>query len=55
LNDLRNELLDDDKIEINPEIQVGETTFLYGWDINFKYKEHFFQWWGNPNETEPDV
>ena len=55
LNDLRNKLLDDDKIEINPEIKVGESTYLYGWDINFKYNKHFFRWWGNPNETEPNV
>ncbi len=55
LNDLRNKLLNEVKAEISPEIKVGNTTYLYGWNINFKFNNHFFQWWGNPNEKELDV
>lgn len=55
LNDLRNKLLNEVRAEISPEIKVGNTTYLYGWNINFKYDNHFFQWYGNPNEKELDV
>lgn len=56
LNDMRNKLLSDDKIEILSEIKKVEgTTYLYGWDINFKYNGHFFQWYGAQNDTDADV
>lgn len=50
LNSLRNNLLNNDNIKIPLEIKVGETTYLYGWNINFKYNDFFFQWNGAQNE-----
>ena len=50
LNGLRNKLLNCDNVEIPSELRVGKTTYLYGWDINFKYKDLFFQWNGAQNE-----
>lgn len=55
LNDLRNKLLNSNDIEIPQEHKVAETIYLYGWNINFKYKNHFFRWYGYPNEEELDV
>ena len=55
LNDLRNKLLNDGNIKIIPELKIGETTYLYGWNINFKYKAHFFQWCCTPKTTECDI
>lgn len=44
LNYLRNRLLHNDKIEIWPETKVNQTSYLYGWDIQFTYQSKFFQW-----------
>ncbi|UKK76723.1 DUF262 domain-containing protein [Segatella bryantii] len=44
LNYLRNRLLHNDKIEIWPETKVNQTSYLYGWDIQFIYRSKFFQW-----------
>ena len=59
LNDSRKKLLDGINCEISPEIKVGKTNYLYGWNINFKYNKdnnpYFFQWWGNPNEKKLDI
>lgn len=45
LNYLRNRLLHNDKIEICPEkTKVNQTSYLYGWDIQFKYQDKCFQW-----------
>ncbi len=52
LNDLRNRLLDNNIISTDNRIK--ETSYLYGWNINFKYKDRFFQWNGL-NEKELDV
>ena len=52
LNDIRNKLLNGDNVEISPELRVGKTTYLYGWGINFKYNDHFFQWDGTQNKKE---
>ena len=39
--------------------RIKDTSYLYGWNVNFSYeyegKENYFQWWGNPNETQLDV
>jgi hypothetical protein len=37
-------LLHNDKIEIWPETKVNQTSYLYGWDIQFTYQSKFFQW-----------
>ena len=55
LNDLRNKLLSHKKIDVSLECKVAKTACFYGWNINFKYNSHFFQWWGNPNDKELDV
>ena len=34
---------------------INNCDFFWGWDINFKYNNHCFQWWRNPNDTELDV
>jgi hypothetical protein len=41
---LRNRLLHNDKIKIWPETKVNQTSYLYGWDIQFTYQSKFFQW-----------
>lgn len=55
LNFLRNKLLSKKEIEVVNENKVGQTCYLYGWNINFKFENHHFQWYGNPNEKELDV
>lgn len=55
LNYHRNALLNNQTIAINKDCIIDNTFFLYGWDINFKYKEKYFQWYGTPNEAELDV
>ena len=52
LNDMRSKLLNGDNVEISSELRVGKTTYLYGWGINFKYNDHFFQWDGTQNKKE---
>lgn len=34
---------------------VPNTDFVCGRNVNFRYKEYWFQWWGVPNEAEYDV
>lgn len=36
-------------------IIVQNTNFVSYFDVNFKYNNHIFQWWGNPNDKELDV
>ena len=55
LNYLRNKLLHQNSIVINDNHIIDKTKYLYGWDINFQYKENDFQWFGNPNDQELDV
>lgn len=55
LNDLRNKFLNSKHIEIPQDNKVAETIYLYGWNINFKYKNQFFRWYGYPNEKELDI
>lgn len=43
---LRDEfLLNSDGIQINDSVKITGTPLLYGWDINFRYKQHNFQWY----------
>ena len=42
-------------IECKEDHIVEKTNFLYGSNINFKYNDYFFQWYGNPNANELDV
>lgn len=50
------ELHDKKMIELSKDSIVPNTHFLFGTNINFKYKQKFFfQWYGAPNETECDV
>lgn len=48
-------LLNTDGIELDEKNKVPETNLLFGWSINFKYKDNGFQWWGKPNDKELDV
>lgn len=34
---------------------IPNTLFIAGFNINFKYNDHFFQWWGTSNTTELDI
>lgn len=56
---IRNELLFTHDIELQKDRKIGNTNYLFGWDINFKYKNQSFQWYGNPhankNTDELDV
>ena len=44
LNYLRNKLLNSEDIMISDDNKVEGTCYLYGWNINFKYKGNNFQW-----------
>lgn len=57
-NHILSRLCDSGQIVVdgNRRFQSGDSNnFFWGWNINFKYKDHFFQWWGYPNEKELDV
>lgn len=55
LNSQRNTLLQMEDITIQDDCIVGSGNYLYGWDIDFKFKTFFFRWFGNPNDKELDV
>ena len=40
---------------VNKNNVVPNTNFITGFDVNFKYDNHYFQWWGSPNKIELDV
>lgn len=40
-------LLKDVEISLKPEIVVGNREYLYGWDIDFKYKNYNYRWYSN--------
>ena len=56
-NEILSSLLKSKKI--TTDAQIGNSEFFWGLNVNFKYyynnKDYFFQWWGTPNEKEPDV
>lgn len=35
--------------------KIDNCDFFWGEHIHFEYNNHFFQWWGNPNDDELDV
>ena len=37
-------LLNSDDIQVDDSVKIPGTPLLYGWDINFRYKQHNFQW-----------
>ncbi len=50
------DLLVTGKFELqDANVVVPNTNFVSYFDINFKYQNHFFQWWGDSNETQLDV
>lgn len=53
----RNEILSEllNSKAITTSTRMDDSDFFWGWNINFEYKNHFFQWWGNPNEKQLDV
>jgi len=55
LNYRRNNLLQEQCVSIENDCKIGNTNYLYGWNVNFKYNNHCFQWWGSPNDKELDV
>ncbi len=55
INHPRNSLLFTQEIEIKEGQKISNTNYLLGWDIDFKYNGYYFQWYGNPSETELDV
>lgn len=49
-------ILVDGNLELqNKNIVVPNTNFVSYFDVNFKYKDHYFQWYGVPNKKELDV
>lgn len=40
-------LLKDVEICLKPEIVVGNREYLYGWDIDFEYKNYNYRWYSN--------
>lgn len=44
-NDRDDFLLHTDGIEVASNVIVGNRDFLFGWDINFKYNGHNYQWY----------
>lgn len=38
-------LLNSDGIQVDDSAKIPNTSLLYGWDINFRYKQHNFQWY----------
>lgn len=56
IGNYRNLLLDSEEIKLqNKELRVPNTNFVTCFDINFKYKDYFFQWYGSPNNAELDI
>lgn len=55
LNYRRNNLLQEQCVSIENDCKIGNTNYLYGWNVNFKYNNHCFQWRGSPNDKELDV
>lgn len=55
LNYRRNNLLQEQCVSIETDCKIGNTNYLYGWNVNFKYNNNCFQWWGSPNDKELDV
>jgi len=51
LGHIRNEILK----TFNVEKKISDGGFFYGWNIIFKYNDHYFQWWGDPNDKKLDV
>ncbi|MBO4814389.1 MAG: DUF262 domain-containing protein [Muribaculaceae bacterium] len=47
------ELVRNKTIECNQKVK--DCDFFWGQNIDFKYNEHFFRWYDNPNEKELDV
>ena len=54
-NYLRNKLLHQEGIIIKKEYIINKTRYLYGWDIDFKYKGNNFRWYGDPNDQILDI
>ena len=52
-NDILSSLLKSNKITTTA--QMGDSDFFWGWNVNFTYNCHFFQWYGNPNDKELDI
>lgn len=49
-------ILVDGNLELqNKNIVVPNTNFVSYFDVNFKYNERYFQWYGTPNDNELDV
>lgn len=40
-------LLKDIEVSLKPEIVVGNKEYLYGWDIDFEYKNYNYRWYSN--------
>ncbi len=55
LGNQRTLLLTTKGIEVLNGERVANTNFLCGKNVFFKFNEHWFQWWGIPNDTEFDV
>lgn len=55
LNSQRNKILQSPDISIKEDCIIGSGNFLYGWNIDYKFKDFYFQWFGNPNGKELDV
>ena len=52
-NVLLSKLIKEEKI--TSEQHLDDSDFFWGWNINFEYSNHPFQWYGNPNKKELDI
>jgi hypothetical protein len=57
LNPILAELKCNNRIKYNEENSIPNCRYYKcnNHNVNFKYKDHFFQWYGNPNEKKLDV
>lgn len=40
-------MLNTNDIDVDKDAKIPDTPLLFGWDINFRYKQYNFRWWRN--------
>lgn len=57
LNPILAQLKINNTIDYSEKNKIGNCRYYKCVDrnVDFKYNNHFFQWWGNPNDTELDI
>mgnify|MGYP003503119744 FL=1 len=52
-NEIHSTLADEEKIEVPGRIK--NTKFFWGWNVSFRYKKYYFQWWRKVNDNQRDI